>query len=152
MFAYRAWTNFMQWALSAPVQLSQCTRCSNIMSCSTNKRCHNLVSIRELVRYACGPTRCATNLSWEDYTHPSLGGAFGLGNKVVGGFDFVGDAFDGEEFRLDECAAILDDLQFSGTNTPMPDPDPLDQCNGHGTHVAVSYMSSCQHCNLSTFP
>ncbi|KAJ3554568.1 hypothetical protein NM688_g3038 [Phlebia brevispora] len=52
-----------------------------------------------------------------DYTHPSLGDGFGPGHKVVGGFDFVGDAFD-------------------GTNTPMPDPDPLDQCNGHGTHVA----------------
>ncbi|KAL4251463.1 Alkaline protease 1 [Abortiporus biennis] len=52
-----------------------------------------------------------------DYTHPLLGGGIGPGHKVIGGFDFVGDAFD-------------------GTNTPMPDPDPLDQCNGHGTHVA----------------
>ncbi|RPD78695.1 subtilisin-like protease [Lentinus tigrinus ALCF2SS1-7] len=50
-----------------------------------------------------------------DYTNPFLGGAFGPGNKVIGGFDFVGDAY--------------------GTNTPMPDDDPLDQCNGHGTHV-----------------
>lgn len=31
-----------------------------------------------------------------DYTHPSLGGAFGPGNKVVGGFDLVGDAYDGQ--------------------------------------------------------
>lgn len=23
-----------------------------------------------------------------------------------------------------------------GTNTPHPDSDPLDECNGHGTHVA----------------
>ncbi|KAH9484892.1 Minor extracellular protease vpr [Psilocybe cubensis] len=52
-----------------------------------------------------------------DYTHPSLGGGIGPGHKVIGGFDFVGDAYD-------------------GTNTPVPDPDPLDQCNGHGTHVA----------------
>ncbi|KAF8971231.1 subtilisin-like protease [Flammula alnicola] len=51
-----------------------------------------------------------------DYTHPLLGGGFGPGHKVIGGFDFVGDAYTGE-------------------NTPMPDPDPLDQCNGHGTHV-----------------
>lgn len=36
--------------------------------------------------------------------------------KVVGGFDFVGDEYD-------------------GSNTPQPDPNPLD-CNGHGTHVA----------------
>ncbi|KAJ6594234.1 subtilisin-like protease [Mycena capillaripes] len=52
-----------------------------------------------------------------DYTHPFLGGGFGPGFKVQGGFDLVGDAYD-------------------GTNTPMPDPDPLDQCAGHGTHVA----------------
>ncbi|KAI0744031.1 subtilisin-like protease [Daedaleopsis nitida] len=51
-----------------------------------------------------------------DFTHPSLGGAIGPGNKVIGGYDFVGDAY--------------------GTNTPVPDNNPLDQCNGHGTHVA----------------
>src|SRR4051794_23414539 len=52
-----------------------------------------------------------------DYTHPSLGGGFGPGFKVVRGFDLVGDA-------------------YNGTNTPVPDGDPLDQCNGHGTHIA----------------
>ncbi|KAI0040635.1 subtilisin-like protease [Auriscalpium vulgare] len=52
-----------------------------------------------------------------DYTHPALGGGFGPGHKVVGGWDFVGDA-------------------YTGTNTPVPDSDPLDQCAGHGTHVA----------------
>ncbi|KAG5637467.1 hypothetical protein DXG03_004438, partial [Asterophora parasitica] len=52
-----------------------------------------------------------------DYTHPSLGAGFGKGKKVIGGYDFVGDNYD-------------------GTNTPVPDPDPLDQCAGHGTHVA----------------
>ncbi|KAG7446685.1 pyrolysin [Guyanagaster necrorhizus] len=52
-----------------------------------------------------------------DYTHPLLGGGFGPGFKVVGGYDLVGDNFD-------------------GTNTPVPDSDPLDQCEGHGTHVA----------------
>ncbi|KAF4599319.1 hypothetical protein EYR40_006411 [Pleurotus pulmonarius] len=30
-----------------------------------------------------------------DYTHPTLGGAFGPGNKVIGGFDLVGDDYDG---------------------------------------------------------
>lgn len=52
-----------------------------------------------------------------DYTHPVLGGAIGPGNKIIGGYDFVGDA-------------------YNGTNTPQPDNDPLDQCAGHGTHVA----------------
>jgi subtilisin family serine protease len=41
-----------------------------------------------------------------DYTHPDLGGGFGAGHKVVGGYDFVNN-----------------------------DPDPMDD-NGHGTHVA----------------
>lgn len=52
-----------------------------------------------------------------DYTHPDLGGKFGPGNKIAGGYDFVGDAYD-------------------GSNTGVPDNDPLDQCAGHGTHVA----------------
>ncbi|PBK95398.1 pyrolysin [Armillaria gallica] len=52
-----------------------------------------------------------------DYTHPLLGGGFGPGFKVVGGYDLVGDDFD-------------------GMNAPVPDSDPLDQCAGHGTHVA----------------
>jgi subtilisin family serine protease len=53
-----------------------------------------------------------------DYTHPSLGGGYGTpDSKVVGGFDFVGD-------------------DYTGSNTPIPDPDPMDSCNGHGTHVA----------------
>ncbi|KAK7473104.1 hypothetical protein VKT23_001205 [Stygiomarasmius scandens] len=52
-----------------------------------------------------------------DYTHPVLGSCIGPSCKIVGGYDFVGDA-------------------FSGENKPAPDSDPLDQCNGHGTHVA----------------
>ncbi|PVG01025.1 subtilisin-like protease [Serendipita vermifera] len=52
-----------------------------------------------------------------DYNHPVLGPqGFGPGHKVIGGYDFVGDDYD-------------------GLNTPKPDPDPMD-CNSHGTHVA----------------
>src|SRR5581483_11033754 len=54
-----------------------------------------------------------------DYKHADFGGNSSTtfpSAKVVGGFDFVGDAYD-------------------GTNTPVPDNDPMD-CNGHGTHVA----------------
>jgi subtilisin family serine protease len=77
-----------------------------------------------------------------DYTHADFGGpgtveayqealahsaepaAAGLfpTPKVVGGYDFVGDAYDPSS----------DDPAI---NTPQPDPNPLD-CNGHGTHVA----------------
>ncbi|KUI56255.1 Minor extracellular protease vpr [Cytospora mali] len=51
-----------------------------------------------------------------DYRHPALGGCFGPGCLVSFGYDFVGNA-------------------YNGTDTPVPDPDPLD-CDGHGTHVA----------------
>ncbi|EJD37069.1 subtilisin-like protein [Auricularia subglabra TFB-10046 SS5] len=53
-----------------------------------------------------------------DYTHPSLGGGFGPGFKIAGGYDFVGDSYD------------------PGVSDPEPDSDPLDTCAGHGTHVA----------------
>ncbi|KAG1470648.1 hypothetical protein G6F56_002560 [Rhizopus delemar] len=58
-----------------------------------------------------------------DYKHPALGGGFGKGYKVVAGYDLVGD-------------------KYTGSNTPSPDSDPLDDCgadsgaSGHGTHVS----------------
>jgi len=57
-----------------------------------------------------------------DYNHPDLGGGFGPGFRVAGGFDFVGDAFNSSGTTPGEL-------------TPVPDPDPMD-CNGHGTHVS----------------
>lgn len=58
-----------------------------------------------------------TRYSQIDYKHPALGGCFGPGCLVSYGTDLVGSDFD-------------------GSNTPVPDPDPWDNCNGHGTHVA----------------
>jgi minor extracellular serine protease Vpr len=58
-----------------------------------------------------------------DYDHPDLGGAFGPGNKVAYGWDFVGDAFN------------ADPNSPTYNPVPAPDPDP-DDCGGHGTHVA----------------
>ncbi|KAF6805935.1 subtilisin-like serine protease pr1c [Colletotrichum sojae] len=52
-----------------------------------------------------------------DYTHPALGGCFGPGCLVSYGYDIVGDAYD-------------------GTSAPLPDDDPFEDCQGHGTHVA----------------
>ena len=74
-----------------------------------------------------------------DYTHADFGGtgtedAFEANDpavveegsfptaKVVGGYDFVGDAYNASS---DELAVQI----------PNPDPDPLD-CNGHGSHVS----------------
>jgi subtilisin family serine protease len=52
-----------------------------------------------------------------DYTRTPLGGCFGPGCKIAGGYDFVGDDYD-------------------GTNDPVPDDDPFDNCYPHGTFVA----------------
>lgn len=52
------------------------------------------------------------------YTHPALGGCFGSGCKVAGGYDLVGDGC------WPDAGCDVD-----------PDDDPLDQ-QGHGTHVA----------------
>jgi len=75
-----------------------------------------------------------------DYTHANFGGpgteaAYDdadardttlegdeFNEKVVGGFDFVGDFYDAE-------------AEDPGDQIPQPDPDPLD-CDGHGSHVA----------------
>lgn len=54
-----------------------------------------------------------------DYNHPALGGCFGPGCLVTYGTDLVGDDYD----------ALTSPI-------PVPDDDPDDNCNGHGTHVA----------------
>lgn len=46
-----------------------------------------------------------------DYLHPALGGCFGKGCLVSYGTDLVGD-------------------DFTGSNTPVPDADPIDNCQG----------------------
>ncbi|EJF57652.1 subtilisin-like protease [Dichomitus squalens LYAD-421 SS1] len=70
-----------------------------------------------------------------DYTNPYLGGAFGPGHKVIGGYDFVGDAY-GQSNQHCVIEILVLTTFADGTNTPVPDSDPLDQCNGHGSHVA----------------
>ncbi|GAA5979678.1 hypothetical protein JCM5350_003809 [Sporobolomyces pararoseus] len=51
-----------------------------------------------------------------DYTNPILGGCFGSGCHISFGYDFVGDAFTGE-------------------NTPVPKDDVYSTCANHGSHV-----------------
>lgn len=77
-----------------------------------------LIQVRRRTWHGLRPPACACSHARAgiDYTHPALGGAFGPGNKVAGGWDFVGD-----DYPL---------------SAPVPDADPLDQCAGHGTHVA----------------
>ncbi|KAJ1971824.1 hypothetical protein H4R34_005617, partial [Dimargaris verticillata] len=53
-----------------------------------------------------------------DYLHPAFGGSYKqASSRVKYGYDFVGDS-------------------YTGNNAPVPDDDPKDTCNGHGTHVA----------------
>ncbi|TID06749.1 Minor extracellular protease vpr [Colletotrichum higginsianum] len=58
-----------------------------------------------------------------DYRHPALGGCFGEGCRVAYGWDFTGDDY------------------FQSSEAPTPDADPLDSCQGHGTHVAGIIMA-----------
>jgi len=51
-----------------------------------------------------------------DYTHPDLGGCFGPGCLVSYGYDLIGGPYLGQG--------------------PGSDDDPMDECFGHGTHVA----------------
>lgn len=63
-----------------------------------------------------------------DLDHPDLGGDGVAGaphtnSRVVGQFDFVGDAYNADP--------------SSPAYNPTPTPDPIaDDCNGHGTHVS----------------
>jgi len=42
-----------------------------------------------------------------DYTHPSLGGCFGPNCLIAGGFDFVGDNYDGQSTSRCPSSASL---------------------------------------------
>ncbi|GJD00643.1 subtilisin Carlsberg [Colletotrichum higginsianum] len=61
-----------------------------------------------------------------DYTHPALGGCFGPGCIVEAGWDFTGDDF------------------LPGVRPLQPDADPMDDCAGHGTHVAGTIVAQLE--------
>ncbi|KAG6015785.1 hypothetical protein E4U43_004767 [Claviceps pusilla] len=55
-----------------------------------------------------------------DYSHAALGGCFGQGCKIAGGYDLVGSKWDSRSAKV---------------HPKQPDTDPMDY-KGHGTHVA----------------
>src|SRR5271155_456692 len=72
-----------------------------------------------------------------DYYHPALGGCFGPGCKIAGGFDFAGD-------NPNMTVPGIVNLRLVLTS----DADPLD-CEGHGTHVAGILAADARHANAS---
>ncbi|ORY66572.1 peptidase S8/S53 domain-containing protein [Pseudomassariella vexata] len=66
-----------------------------------------------------------------DYTHPALGGCFGPGCAISYGYDLTGDDY------------------VSDTDEPIPDPDPLDTCQGHGTHVTGIIMANSKELDFT---
>lgn len=80
-----------------------------------------------------GPgTVAAFNTAKAGSTGPANPSLFGpSAPKVKGGIDLVGDA-------------------YTGSNTPVPDPNPLD-CNGHGSHVAGTAAGFGVSANGSTY-
>jgi subtilisin family serine protease len=62
-----------------------------------------------------------------DYTHPALGGCFGPGCLVEAGYDFIGDNY------------------IPNVNPIAPDDDPMDNCVGHGTHVAGTIAAQLEN-------
>jgi subtilisin family serine protease len=100
-------------------------------------------------------TRIAVIDTGIDYTHANFGGPGTVAaynaelakadtatntstlfptSKVVGGWDFVGNAYDAD----------------IATSVPKPDPNPLD-CNGHGSHVAGSAAGFGENADGSTY-
>jgi hypothetical protein len=87
------------------------------------------------------------------YLHPALGGCFGPGCKVGFGYGkefecvFMGKKYEEQTFFLD----LVGDA-YDGSNTLVPDNDPLDNCSSesHGTYQ-LFFLLSVVLCLLTYF-
>jgi hypothetical protein len=68
-------------------------------------------TLERVSRLECRPNACSSERALKideinsidtgiDYKHPTLGGGFGPGHLVSGGYDFVGDAYTGKKLLL----------------------------------------------------
>lgn len=79
----------------------------------------NVAKLHQLGHYGKG-MKVAILDSDVDCSHPALGGGFGPGFKIAGGWDLVGD-------------------EYNGHNEPKPDPDPCGICS---VSVLIEFSSS----------
>ncbi|KAG0151507.1 hypothetical protein CROQUDRAFT_71604 [Cronartium quercuum f. sp. fusiforme G11] len=86
-------------------------------------RLHDKGFLCEGIRIAVIDTGC-------DCSHPVLGAGFGPGHKIDKGYDFVGD-------------------NYTGSNTPVPDPNPCTRCALHGTHTMGVLAANNNHMGFS---
>ncbi|KAK3805129.1 MAG: hypothetical protein J3Q66DRAFT_393508 [Benniella sp.] len=96
--------------------------------------------VQETFKYTGKEIKVAVIDTGIDYTHPALGvcSAVGKGEGciIVAGYDFIGD-------------------NYNVTSKPVEDADPIDNCHGHGTHVALNLKPDISGPGgnvLSTYP
>ncbi|KAJ3228006.1 hypothetical protein HDU81_006373 [Chytriomyces hyalinus] len=124
--------HFKRLSIDYTVRVTSKTQLSNFVSVSlgddwgidaVEKAIHGLSGVNQ-ARDRLHLTGKGVNVAVIDtgayYLHPALGGGMGPSYKVLGGWDFVGDSYDGISASL------------------KPDNDPLDNCcdSSHGTHVS----------------
>lgn len=110
-----------QWSAKSPHSSSSSSASATASATYTSAPFSNLPQIQADVVQASGNKGKGIKVGiidgGVDYTREPLGGCFGSGCKIAGGYDFVGDNYD-------------------GNNDPEPDSDPYDDCYPHGTFIS----------------
>ncbi|KIR33711.1 peptidase [Cryptococcus deuterogattii MMRL2647] len=110
-----------QWSAKSPHSSSSSSASATASATYTSAPFSNLPQIQADAVQASGNKGKGIKVgvidSGVDYTREPLGGCFGSGCKIAGGYDFVGDNYD-------------------GNNDPVPDNDPYDDCYPHGTFIS----------------